>query len=130
MLALRARADSAQKIAARLDATIVNMRCVKPLDEKMVVSIATRHRAIITIEENAIMGGAGSGVSEVLAVAGLQLPMLHIGIPDRFIEHGTRDTCLARAGLDLAGLSAQVETWWALQSQARKLNYLAGSRLG
>jgi deoxyxylulose-5-phosphate synthase len=56
--------------------------------------------------------------------------MLHIGIPDRFIEHGTRDTCLARAGLDLAGLSAQVETWWVLQSQARKLNYLASSRLG
>jgi 1-deoxy-D-xylulose-5-phosphate synthase len=45
--------------------------------------------------------------------------MLHIGIPDRFIEHGTRDTCLARAGLDLAGLTAQVEQWWALQSQAR-----------
>jgi 1-deoxy-D-xylulose-5-phosphate synthase len=50
----------------------------------------------------------------------LQVPMLHIGIPDRFIEHGTRDTCLARAGLDLAGLASQVEQWWALQSQARK----------
>jgi 1-deoxy-D-xylulose-5-phosphate synthase len=49
----------------------------------------------------------------------LQLPTLHIGIPDRFIEHGTRETCLTRAGLDLAGLSSQVETWWALQSQAR-----------
>jgi 1-deoxy-D-xylulose-5-phosphate synthase len=95
------------------------MRFVKPLDEKMIVSMATRHRALITIEENAIMGGAGSGVSEVLAIAGLQLPTLHIGIPDRFIEHGTRDTCLSRAGLDLAGLSAQVETWWSSQSQAR-----------
>jgi 1-deoxy-D-xylulose-5-phosphate synthase len=119
ILAFGALVDSAQKIAERLDATIVNMRFVKPLDEKMIVSIAARHRALITIEENAIMGGAGSGVSEVLATAGLQLPTLHIGIPDRFIEHGTRETCLTRAGLDLAGLSAQVETWWALQSQAR-----------
>jgi 1-deoxy-D-xylulose-5-phosphate synthase len=92
---------------------------VKPLDEKLLVSIAARHRAIITIEENAIMGGAGSGVGELLAAAGLQLPMLHIGIPDHFIEHGTRDTCLARAGLDLAGLTTQVEQWWALQGQKR-----------
>jgi 1-deoxy-D-xylulose-5-phosphate synthase len=119
ILAFGALVDSAQKIAERLDATIVNMRFVKPLDEKLIVSIAARHRALITIEENAIMGGAGSGISEVLAAAGLQLPTLHIGIPDRFIEHGTRDTCLARAGLDLAGLTAQVEQWWSLQSQAR-----------
>jgi 1-deoxy-D-xylulose-5-phosphate synthase len=119
ILAFGALVDSAQKIAERLDATIVNMRFVKPLDEKLVMSVAARHRAIITIEENAIMGGAGSGVGELLTAAGLQLPMLHIGIPDRFIEHGTRDTCLNRAGLDLAGLTAQVEQWWALQSQAR-----------
>jgi len=119
ILAFGALVESAQKIAERLDATIVNMRFVKPLDERLVVSIAARHRAIITIEENAISGGAGSGVGELLAAAGLQLPMLHIGIPDRFIEHGTRDTCLARAGLDLAGLTTQVEAWWALQGQTR-----------
>src|SRR5580692_594769 len=119
ILAFGALVDSAQKIAEHLDATLVNMRFVKPLDEDLVTSIAARHRAIITIEENAIIGGAGSGVSEVLASAGLQLPTLHIGIPDRFIEHGTRETCLTRAGLDLAGLGAQVETWWASQSQAR-----------
>lgn len=120
ILAFGALVDSAQKIAENLDATIVNMRFVKPLDEKMIVSIATRHRAIITIEENAVMGGAGAAVGEFLNATGLQLPMLNIGIPDRFIEHGTRDTCLARAGLDLAGLTASVEPWWALQSQARK----------
>jgi 1-deoxy-D-xylulose-5-phosphate synthase len=119
ILAFGALVDSAQKIAERLDATIVNMRFVKPLDEKMIVSVAARHRAIITIEENAVMGGAGAGVSEVLAAAGIQVPTLHIGIPDRFIEHGTRDTCLAHAGLDLAGLTASVEKWWASQSQAR-----------
>jgi len=126
ILAFGALVDSAQKIAEHLDATIVNMRFVKPLDEKLVLSIVARHRAIITIEENAISGGAGSGVSELLTAAGLQVPMLHIGIPDRFIEHGTRDTCLARAGLDLAGLTAQVEQWWALESQARKRSVSSG----
>ena len=65
------------------------------------------------------MGGAGAGVGEVLAERGLQLPLHHIGIPDLFIEHGSRDTCLASAGLDLAGLSASVDEWWALQTQAR-----------
>ena len=117
ILAFGALVDSAQKIAERLDATLVNMRFVKPLDEKMVMAIAERHRAIITIEENAVMGGAGAGVGELLTTAGVQLPLFHIGIPDLFIEHGSRDTCLSRAGLDLAGLSAQVERWWAQQSK-------------
>jgi len=117
ILAFGALVDSAQKIAERLDATLVNMRFVKPLDEKLVVAIAERHQAIITIEENAIMGGAGAGVGELLAAADIQLPLLHIGIPDRYIEHGTRDTCLARAGLDLMGLNAQVDPWWAQHSK-------------
>ncbi len=78
----------------------------KPLDEALIVSVAGRHDAIVTIEENAVMGGAGSAVGEVLAAAGVQIPLLQLGIPDRFIEHGSRDTCLAAAGLDLAGLSA------------------------
>jgi 1-deoxy-D-xylulose-5-phosphate synthase len=119
ILAFGALVEPARKIAERLDATIVNMRFVKPLDEELVLAIAGRHRAIVTIEENAIMGGAGSGISEVLAANGLQIPTLHLGIPDRFIEHGTRDTCLAAAGLDLAGLSASVEKWWSLQMQER-----------
>jgi 1-deoxy-D-xylulose-5-phosphate synthase len=119
ILAFGALVESARKIAERLDATLVNMRFVKPLDEEMVVTLAARHRAIVTIEENAIMGGAGSAVSEVLAAAGVQLPTLHLGIPDQFIEHGSRETCLAAAGLDLVGLTASVEQWWASQPQAR-----------
>lgn len=111
--------ESARKIAERLDATLVNMRFVKPLDEEMVVAVARRHRAIITIEENAVMGGAGSAVGETLAAASVLVPLLQIGIPDRFIEHGSRDTCLADAGLDLAGLSTSVERWWAKQNQDR-----------
>ncbi len=119
ILAFGALVEPARKIAERLDATLVNMRFVKPLDEELIIEIAARHRALVTIEENAIMGGAGSGISEVLAANGSLLPTLHIGIPDRFIEHGTRETCLAQAGLDLAGLSASVETWWALQTPER-----------
>ena len=119
ILAFGALVDSARKIAERLDATLVNMRFIKPLDGEMVLSIAGRHRAIVTIEENALMGGAGAAVGEALAAAGVQVPTLHLGIPDVFIEHGTRDTCLAAAGLDLAGLSASVEQWWASQNQAR-----------
>jgi 1-deoxy-D-xylulose-5-phosphate synthase len=95
------------------------MRFIKPLDEELTIEVAERHRALVTIEENAVMGGAGSAVSEVLAAAGVQIPTLHIGIPDKFIEHGSRDTCLAAAGLDLAGLTANIEQWWASQRQER-----------
>src|SRR5271163_4054149 len=119
ILAFGALVESARKIAERLDATLVNMRFIKPLDEKLVTALAARHRAIVTIEENAIIGGAGSGIGELLAANGLQLPLLHIGIPDRFIEHGSRDTCLKAAGLDLDSLTANVEHWWAQHTQDR-----------
>jgi len=118
--------DSARKIAERLDATLVNMRFVKPLDAALVESVAERHRAIVTVEENAVMGGAGSAVAEALAAAGMQVPMLQIGIPDRFIEHGSRDTCLASAGLDLAGLTASIERWWSAQDQGRMIRSVSG----
>ena len=104
--------ESAQKIADRLDATLVNMRFVKPLDENLVIELAARHRAMVTIEENAIAGGAGNAVGEVLAFRGRSLPHLRLGIPDRFIEHGSRESCLAAAGLDAAGLSSSIERWW------------------
>ncbi len=104
--------ESAQKIADCLDATLVNMRFVKPLDENLVIELATRHRAIVTIEENAVAGGVGSAVGEVLACRGTPLPHLQLGIPDRFIEHGSRESCLAAAGLDAAGLSASIKRWW------------------
>ncbi len=119
LLAFGALVESARKIAERLDATLVNMRFIKPLDQDLVLEMASRHRAIVTIEENAVMGGAGSAVGEVLAAQGAQVPLLHLGIPDRFIEHGSRDSCLKAAGLDLAGLTASVEQWWALQTQER-----------
>ena len=119
VLAFGALVAPAQSIAERLDATFVNMRFVKPLDEDLIVALAARHRALVTIEENVTQGGAGSAVGEVLASEGLQLPLLQLGIPDRFIEHGSREGCLAAAGLDAASLSASVERWWAMQSRER-----------
>jgi 1-deoxy-D-xylulose-5-phosphate synthase len=119
ILAFGTLVESARKVADTLDATLVNMRFVKPLDEKTVMALAARHRAFVTIEENSVIGGAGSGVGELLASHGVQMPMLQIGIPDRFIEHGSRDTCLAAAGLDLAGITTSVEQWWALQTPER-----------
>ncbi|HTD31998.1 MAG TPA: 1-deoxy-D-xylulose-5-phosphate synthase [Steroidobacteraceae bacterium] len=109
----------AQAIAERLDATLVNMRFVKPLDEDLLIALAARHRAFVSIEENAIRGGAGSAIGELLASEGLQIPLLQVGIPDRFIEHGSRDGCLAAAALDAAGLAARIERWWALQPHER-----------
>ena len=119
ILAFGALVESARKVADRLDATLVNMRFIKPLDEELVIEIATRHRAIVTLEENAVMGGAGSAVGEVLAARGVLMPLLQLGIPDRFIEHGSRDTCLTAAGLDLAGIGSSIEDWWSVKNPER-----------
>jgi 1-deoxy-D-xylulose-5-phosphate synthase len=120
LLAFGALVASAGAVAEALDATLVNMRFVKPLDEELVTALARRHRALVTIEENAVQGGAGSAVGELLAAEGLAVPLLQLGIPDRFIEHGSREGCLASAGLDAAGLAASVERWWTLQAPERK----------
>jgi len=114
LLAFGTMVDPAARIAERLDATLVNMRFVKPLDEDLILSIAGSHRAIVTLEENVVAGGAGSAVGELLAAQDLRLPTLHLGLPDRFIEHGSRDDCLAAAGLDAASLTSAVEHWWSL----------------
>ncbi len=112
ILAFGTMVTPAERIAERLDATLVNMRFVKPLDEELVELIAARHAAIVTIEENTIAGGAGSAVSESLAARGVQIPILHLGLPDRFVEHGSRDDCLKMAGLDPASLEAAIERFW------------------
>jgi 1-deoxy-D-xylulose-5-phosphate synthase len=119
LLAFGAMVEPAQKIAERLDATIVNMRFVKPLDEELVLAVAARHRALVTIEENVVAGGAGSAIGELLAAEGVTRPLLHLGIPDRFIEHGSREDCLLSAGLDLASLTGAVERWWLPQVPER-----------
>jgi len=95
-----------------LDATVVNMRFVKPLDEALLRALVPAHEALITLEENVVAGGAGSGVAEFLDASGLAQPRLHIGLPDKFLGHGTREECLAEAGLDTASVRATIERWW------------------
>jgi len=106
--------------AERLDATVVNMRFVKPLDAATLLELVPRHAAVVTLEENTVAGGAGAATAELLDAAGLTGPRLHVGLPDRFVEHGSRDQCLVEAGLDTPAVVAAIERWWL--PQARSLN--------
>jgi len=112
LLAFGTMVEPAARIAERLDATLINMRFVKPLDRERILTVAATHRALVTLEENVVAGGAGSAVAEVLAEAGYERALLQLGIPDRFIEHGSREDCLAAAGLDFPSLLRAVEEWW------------------
>jgi 1-deoxy-D-xylulose-5-phosphate synthase len=111
LLAFGAMVPVAEQVAESLDATVVNMRFVKPLDEELVLSMAKSHSALVTLEDNAVMGGAGSAVGECLAAHRILVPLLNIGIPDHFIEHGSRGECLADAGLDAASVLEAVRAW-------------------
>ena len=94
--------------ADKLDATVANMRFAKPLDDALVLALARSHDAIVTVEEGCIAGGAGSAVAECLAAAGVVLPLLQLGLPDAFIEHGDPAKLIAMVGLDAAGIEAAV----------------------
>ncbi|MFT5768856.1 MAG: 1-deoxy-D-xylulose-5-phosphate synthase, partial [Lysobacterales bacterium] len=107
-------------IATNLDATLVNMRFIKPLDLELIRQISESHEILITVEENAISGGAGSGVNELLAAEGIVLPILNIGIPDHFIEHGSREDCLSAANLDEEGVLKQIMARLRLLGMARQ----------
>jgi 1-deoxy-D-xylulose-5-phosphate synthase len=109
----------ATAIADALDATLVNMRFVKPLDEALVATIAAEHRAIVTLEENVIAGGAGSAVLEQLQRIGATIPVLQIGVPDAFVEHGSREDNLTAAGLDIPSIRAAIDRFWRGQTLPR-----------
>ncbi len=94
--------------AQALDATVANMRFVKPLDTELVLELARTHDALVTVEEGCTMGGAGSAVLEALAAAGVSLPVLNLGLPDAFIEHGDPARLLADIGLDAAGIERSI----------------------
>ena len=94
--------------AQGLDATVVDMRFVKPIDADLVLDMARRHDAIVTVEEGCVMGGAGSAVGECLAAAGFSVPLLHLGLPDQFVEHGEPAKLLSMCGLDAAGVEASI----------------------
>jgi 1-deoxy-D-xylulose-5-phosphate synthase len=95
-------------VGERIDATVANMRFVKPLDVDLVAELARSHDAIVTVEEGCVMGGAGSAVLEALQTAGLEVPVLVLGLPDEFVEHGDPVKLLAMCGLDAAGIEQSI----------------------
>ncbi len=95
-------------VAGEFDATVANMRFVKPLDEDLVRALAGKHSLLVTIEENVVMGGAGSAVLEVLDKLGCTVPVLQLGLPDRFIDQGDPALQLASVGLDAAGIADSI----------------------
>jgi 1-deoxy-D-xylulose-5-phosphate synthase len=99
--------------AEAINATLVDMRFVKPLDEQLVLEMAASHEVLVTLEENAIMGGAGSGVNELLMAKRQVVPVLNIGLPDFFIPQGSQEEIRSDLGLDAAGIQRQIENWLA-----------------
>ena len=95
--------------AEQLDATVANMRFVKPLDAELILRLAREHELLVTVEENTVQGGAGSAVAECLQQHGVVMPLLQLGLPDRFIEQGEHKQMLADCGLDASGLLASIQ---------------------
>jgi 1-deoxy-D-xylulose-5-phosphate synthase len=112
-------------VGQQLGATVVNLRFIKPLDEQLLSKLASSHRYLVTIEENAVEGGAGSAIDEYLASMGIEIPLLNLGIPDQFIEHGTREECLAACGLNTSGIMASIKDFLAKQACDNPQNTLA-----
>ncbi|MDB4077629.1 1-deoxy-D-xylulose-5-phosphate synthase, partial [Porticoccaceae bacterium] len=95
--------------ADSLNATVADMRFVKPIDEQLILTLAETHQLLVTLEENSIAGGAGSAVSEFLAAKGIVMPVLHLGLPDRYVDHGNHSQQLADTGLDSAAILQAIE---------------------
>ncbi len=131
ILAFGSMVSACRMLAEAHDMTLINMRFIKPLDAQMVLEVAARHDALVTVEENVVAGGAGSAVNEALLAADVHLPVLNCGIPDRFVEHGSREDCLVSAGLDAASLERRILSWWhahvpGARARARSAARLAG----
>ena len=112
LLAFGATVPAAEQVGAELGLTVVNMRFVKPLDRALVLELAASHQGFVTVEDNVVAGGAGSAVSELLNAEGVLLPVLHLGLPDAFQHHASREDLLAEAGIDAAGIRAAVLRRW------------------
>jgi 1-deoxy-D-xylulose-5-phosphate synthase len=111
ILAFGTMLQPALVVAENIDATVVNMRWVKPLDVETLKQIALTNDMLVTVEEGAVMGGAGSAVGEALQTMGLLRPLLQLGLPDIFIEHGDPVKLLSMQGLDAAGIEASINTF-------------------
>ncbi|MHA6821267.1 1-deoxy-D-xylulose-5-phosphate synthase [Ralstonia pseudosolanacearum] len=118
ILAFGSMVAPAAAAAERLDATVVNMRFVKPLDAACVLEMARTHDYVVTVEEGCVMGGAGSACLEALAAAGVATPVLQLGLPDRFVDHGDHAALLALCGLDANGILASIRERFAVQPRA------------
>ncbi|MFT4196797.1 MAG: 1-deoxy-D-xylulose-5-phosphate synthase [Pseudoxanthomonas sp.] len=112
LLAFGAVVPAAEAVAAELGLSVANMRFVKPLDRELVLELARSHEGLVTVEDNVVAGGAGSGVAELLHAEGVDVPILHLGLPDAFQHHASREQLLAEAGIDAAGIRTAVLARW------------------
>ena len=112
LLAFGAMVSTADAVAAELGLSCANMRFIKPLDRALIMELALSHDGLVTLEDNAMMGGAGSAVGELLAEEGISKPILHLGLPDAYFDHASREDLLAQAGLDFAGVRAAIVKRW------------------
>ncbi|QIL20221.1 1-deoxy-D-xylulose-5-phosphate synthase [Thermomonas sp. HDW16] len=117
LLAFGALVPAAEKVGEGLGLTVVNMRFVKPLDRALILELASTHEGFVTLEDNVVAGGAGSGVAELLAAEGIAMPILHLGLPDEFQHHASREDLLAEAGLDADGIRASIIKRWPQLAQ-------------
>jgi 1-deoxy-D-xylulose-5-phosphate synthase len=111
LLAFGSLIPAALAAGEELDATVANMRFVKPLDIELIIELAGNHSLLVSIEENAIIGGAGSEIERALTENGINIPVLRLGLPDRFIDHGEQGQLLADLGLDKNGIMQTVSAW-------------------
>ncbi|WP_305804931.1 1-deoxy-D-xylulose-5-phosphate synthase [Stenotrophomonas sp. YIM B06876] len=114
LLAFGSTVAAAEQVGRELGLTVVNMRFIKPLDRSLLLDLAKRHEGFVTIEDNVVAGGAGSGVSELLNAEAVLMPILHLGLPDAFQHHASREDLLAEAGIDAAGIRRAVLARWPL----------------
>ena len=104
---------AAQSVAEQLDASLIDMRFIKPLDEALIKQLAQSHERFVTLEDNAIMGGAGSAVSEFLNQQHIRMDLLQLGLPDFYQEHASREELLAEAGIDSVGIKSAIDKRWS-----------------
>ncbi len=112
LLAFGSTVAAAEQVGRELGLSVVNMRFIKPLDRELVLAMADQHAGLVTIEDNVVAGGAGSGVGELLNAEGVLRPILHLGLPDSYQHHASREDLLAEAGIDAAGIRAAVLKRW------------------
>jgi 1-deoxy-D-xylulose-5-phosphate synthase len=116
LLAFGSMVPTAEQVAEEIDATVANMRFVKPLDEALVAELAASHELLVTLEENAVIGGVGSEVSRLLDALAQRPRLLRLGLPDRFIDHGDQAQLLHSVGLDAEGVLAAIKQIYPLNS--------------